>query len=229
MLFKSGLVTQVSGSIGGMTGSHNKGGMYFRARSLPTNPQTALQVAIRNAMTSLVNEWSGVLTAAQRAAWDVYAANTPVVNKLGDSVNRSGQQWFIGNNVPRLQAGFASIDDAPTNFNRGDFTDPSMAVSEATQNASITFDNTDAWANEDDASMLVFISRPQNAGVNFFKGPYQFAGSIDGDGTTAPTSPASIACPFAVVAGQKVFAQVRVSRADGRLSSPFRTSVVAGA
>lgn len=227
MKFKSALMTQVSGSIGGMTGSHNKGGMYFRGRSIPTNPQTAFQTAVRNALTSLVNAWSGTLTQAQRDAWDVYAINTPTTNALGDTVTRSGQQEYIGANIPRLQAGMSPVDDAPTVFNRGEFTDPTIAIDTANDEVDVSFDNTDAWANEDDASMVVFASRPQNAGVNFFKGPYRFAGSIDGNATTAPTSPAAIALPFAVTAGQKVFVQVRVTRSDGRLSGTFRTVATA--
>ena len=50
---------------------------------------------------------------------------------------------------------------------------------------------------------------------------------ISGDGTTPPTSPAAIGLPFACVAGQKLFAKAVLSRADGRLSSPFRGSGVA--
>lgn len=222
MKFKSALVTQVSGSVGGMTGSHNKGGMYFRARSIPTNPQSAFQVAIRNAMAGLVVDWSAVLSAAQRAAWDTYAANVPVVNALGDTINLSGQQQYIRSNVPRAQAGLTAIDDAPTAFNLGEFTDPSFSIDTANDEVDVTFDNTDAWANEDDSSMIVFASRPQSAGINFFKGPYRLAGTIDGNSTTAPTSPAAIALPFPITAGNKIFFQVRVSRADGRLSSPFR-------
>ncbi|KKM06452.1 hypothetical protein LCGC14_1743870, partial [marine sediment metagenome] len=48
MLFKSGLITQGSGSIGGLTASHNRGGMYFRARTIPTNPATSFQTVVRN-------------------------------------------------------------------------------------------------------------------------------------------------------------------------------------
>jgi hypothetical protein len=80
------------------------------------------------------------------------------------------------------------------------------------------FDNTDTWANEDDAFLLLYTGKPVNDTINFFSGPYRYADQIAGDGTTAPTSPATLAVPFAYVADQKVFTRVRVSRADGRLS-----------
>ena len=58
--------------------------------------------------------------------------------------------------------------------------------------------------------------------INFFKGPYQFAARINGDGTTPPTSPAVIASPFPFSAGQRVFTRIVVVRVDGRVSLDFR-------
>lgn len=222
MKFKSALVTSVSGSIGGMTGSHNKGGMYFRARAIPTNPASTYQVAVRNALAQLVVRWGEILTQTQRDQWNVYAFNTPVTNALGDSVQRSGQQMYLRGNIVRLQNGLALADDGPAEYNLGSFTSPSFAIDTANNEVDVTFENTDEWANEDDAAMIVAASRPQSVGTSFFKGPYRIAGQIDGDGTTPPTSPAAIALPFPVVAGDRVFLRAVVSRADGRLSSPFR-------
>lgn len=222
MKFKSALVTSVSGSIGGMTGARNKGGMYFRARSIPVNPATTYQVAVRNAMANLVVRWGDVLTQTQRDQWDTYAVNTPLVNALGDSVNRSGQQMFLRGNVVRLQQGLALADDGPPNYNLGEFTAPTFTIDTANQEIDVAFTNGDDWANEDGSSMIVSVSRPQSAGTKFFKGPYRIAGKIDGDSVTPPTSPASIALPFPVVATDRVYVKVVVSREDGRLSSPFR-------
>jgi hypothetical protein len=223
--FKSALVTAISGSIGGMTGAHNKGGMYLRARATPTNPASAFQVAVRNAMAQLVVFWGDGLTQTQRDAWDLYAFNTPVNNALGDSVQRSGQQMFLRGNVTRLKNALDIVSDGPANYNLGEFTAPTFAVDETNQEVDVTFDDTDTWAGETGSAMVISVSRPQSVGVNFFKGPYRQAGLIAGDDTTPPTSPAAIALPFPVAVGQKVFFEARVSRVDGRLSSPFRGSV----
>lgn len=227
MLIKSALLTQASGSIGGMTASHNAGGMYLRARTIPVNPQSAGQVAVRNALSQLVVRWGATLTQSERDDWDTYAFNTPLTNSLGDQVQRSGQQMYIRGNVARLQQGLPIADTAPTEFNLGTFTAPTFAVASGTGLISVTFENTDEWANEDDAQMVIAASRPQSPGITFFVGPYRVAGGIDGDGTTPPTSPTTIAVPFPVSAGQKVFLTAKVTRADGRLSSPFRGSVIA--
>lgn len=223
MKFKSQVVTQASGSIGGTTYSHNRGGMYMRSRAVPTNPNSPQQQAVRTAVAALVSAWNNVLTAPQRLVWDTYAANTPVLNALGEPINAGGLGMYIRGNVPAIQAGLARIDDGPTVFNTGEYTEPVVGtISAAAGTMSLAFTATDAWANEDGAAMLVLASRGQNPSINYFKGPYRFAAAILGDSTTPPTSPEVVTLPFAVAVDQKVFSQVRVVRADGRLSAPFR-------
>ena len=224
-LFKSHLVSQASGSVGGTTYAHNAGGLYMRARSIPVNPNSAQQQAVRGLMASLVSAWSDILTPGQRATWDLYAFNTPLTGPLGDPRNVSGLNMYVRSNLPRLQAGATRIDQGPAIFNLGSFTEPSFTVTESTDLAAVTFDNTDAWANEDDGHAFVYLSRPFGLAINYFKGPFRYADSIDGDAVTAPTSPASIALPFPAEADQQVGMKFSVSRADGRLSSPFRGRV----
>lgn len=227
MLFKSALITSASGSVGGMTASHNKGGQYFRARSIPTDPGTSLQVAVRNQMAILASAWVSVLTQAQRDAWQTYAENVLIPNPMGDARQVPALAMYTRSNVSRLQASLPRVDDAPTTFDLGSFTDPSFAFDASADEIDVTFDNSDTWANEDDSAMLVYTSAPQNPTIQFFKGPYRLAGTVAGDSVTPPTSPASISLPVPVAAGQRVFAYVRVSRVDGRLSSRFRGGAIA--
>lgn len=222
MLIKSAVIASGSGSLAGMTISRNKGGMYLRARAIPTNPATVLQTAVRAAMASLAVLWQDTLTAGQRTAWGTYAENVPLINPLGDPINVTGLNMYIRSNVGRLQAGLARVDDGPTTFNLGEYTAPSFAIDTASDEVDVTFTDTDDWANEDDASMLVYGSAPKDPTINFFKGPYTLLGTIDGDAITAPTSPAAIALAQAIVAGQRNFFRIIVSRADGRLSTSFR-------
>lgn len=222
MIFKSQLLTQASGSVGGLTFSRNKGGAYTRARAVPINPNTPFQQIIRNAVASLSNLWVNVLTPTQRAEWDLYAANVPILNALGDPINLTGLNMYIRSNTPRLLGADPRADTGPGIFDVGEFTSPSFLTQEATDTVDVTFTDTDAWANEDNSSMMVYASRPQNPSINFFKGPYRFAAKIEGDAITPPSSPASIALPFPLIPGQRVFYRVNVTRADGRLSNPFR-------
>lgn len=229
-LFKSQMATSASGSIGGITYSRNRSGMYMRARAVPVQPNSAAQVAVRAALTDLVTAWAETLTAAQRAAWELYAQNVPVTNPLGDSVNNSGQNWYIGANTPRLQANsklsktFGRVDDGPTTFDRGTFTTPVPTWTE-TSGLSLAFTAADAWASEDDATMLLYMGAPQAASRNFFKGPWRLINTIDGDSGTPPTSPSVTSAAllstfgYTITQGQRVWLAVAVSRADGRLST----------
>lgn len=223
MKFKSGMMTQASGSLGGMTAAHNRGGLYLRARSIPVNTNTQQQQDVRNALTQLTTAWGSTLTQVQRDAWQVYADNVPQTNALGDSITLSGIASYVRANTSRLQAALDRVDDAPTIFNIGDFTQPVLGTAAASTNQlQFAFDDADEWANEDGSAMLVYISRPASPSINFFAGPYRFATAIEGDATTAPTSPVTIDTPFPFAVGNKLFVRVRVTRADGRLSGNFR-------
>lgn len=228
MLFKSGILTQISGSIGGLTGSHNRGGMYFRGRTIPVNPNTPAQSVIRQQMANATNRWANILTAVQRDGWDSYAENVPLNGPLGNPRNVGGLGMFVRSTVPRAVAGAVQVDDAPILFDTGGFTPVTAPTAlDAGDLIGFAFDNTDGWANEGDSHLLLFASRPVNPGINYFTGPYQYAGMIDGDAITPPTSPASIANPFAFTVGQRVFFRVVVTRADGRYSNTQRLTALA--
>lgn len=221
MKFKSQIVTQASGSLGGTTFSRNTGGMYMRARAVPTNPNSPQQQAVRGIFADLTQRWNNSLDGLQRASWLAYAFTVPLIDKLGDSVKVTALNMYIRSNVPRVQSGLARIDDAPTTFNLGGFTNPTFGIDATANEADVAFDVADAWVGETGSSMLLWAGSPQNATINYFKGPYRYAGRIDGDATTPPTSPAAIALPYAAAVGQRVFLRVSVTRADGRLSYPF--------
>lgn len=223
MKIKSALITSASGSIGGLTASHNRGGLYLRARTIPTNPNSVYQQAVRGSVAALSARWLNVLTDLQRTRWGAYAYAVPIPDTLGEPRNCGGLAMYIRSNVPRIQAGLAIVDDGPTIFTLPWTVGISTSTYAATTNDfAVAFDNTDSWANEDGGAILVLGSTPQNASVNYYKGPYRYAGVIEGDAVTPPTSPATIVNPFEFEVAHNVFTQLRVTRADGRLSLPFR-------
>ena len=226
MLFDSPVISRGSGSLAGITLSRNRGGNYMRARNLPTNPNTPPQQAVRSILSQLVSIWSDTLTKAEREAWDLYALNVELPGPLGNPRNVGGIGMFVRSNVARLNIADATllrIDTAPPIFDLGDYTAPTIiSATAATDTLSIDFDETDTWANEDLAAMSIAVSRPQNPGINYFKGPYRFADKFLGDSGVPLVPPLPVVSPFPFVAGQRVFIFVRVTRADGRLSASFR-------
>ncbi len=232
MLFKGTIGTQMSGSLGGITFSHNAGGTYMRARVTPTNPNSPQQIAVRNAVAFLSNFWNNGLTPGQRAIWNTYAENVTVTNRIGDQVFISGLAQYVRSNVSRIQADLARADDGPGIFNIGSFSAVRIQnFSEATQLGEIAFFTTplaDAWANEVGGFMWIFISRPQNPSINYFRGPYRLVAVVVGD-PTPPVSPILINAPFPFIAGAKIFGRVITARADGRLATPSFEETVASA
>lgn len=223
MKFKSAMVTQASGSIGGMTFSHNRGGLYIRARSIPTDPATVQQVAIRGFVASLASLWNGLLTPLQREAWDLYALGTLMPDALGEPRNIGGLGHYVRSNVPRLQVGMDRVDDGPPFPGLAQFTNPSFDTFDAATNSfNVNFTDTDPWAIAVGGAMLVFASRPQNLSINFFKGPYRTTTTPILGAVIPPTDPDTQVAPFVFAADQKVFVYVRVTDVDGTLSAPFR-------
>jgi hypothetical protein len=219
--YKPTIGSPFAGSAGGLTFSHNKGGAYIRNRVIPVNPNSAFQQTVKAILAALATAWSNTLTEAQRQSWILYAANVPRPSKIGGTQFLTGLAMFIRSNVGLLQAGGTAVLDGPVLFDVGTYTAPTFTATVPATTVSVFFDNTDAWANEDAALLILWGGRPQSVGVNFFKGPFRFMGSVQGNSVTPPTSPVVAALPFPVVAGQKLWCKANVVRADGRLSDPI--------
>lgn len=223
MKYTSAIAATASGSMGGATASRNKGGQYFRRRAIPTNPSTPRQQVVRNGLAALSQAWSNTLTAAQRAAWATYAANVPKTDSLGNTINLSGIGWYVACNNARISAGKTTIAAAPTTFTLADLTPPSVTGVASTGVASVTFTNSDIWASAVGGFLVMQFSRPQSAGITFFKGPFR-VGFVVAGAATPPTSPATGTMPFAGAAGNTIFWQARALNADGRISGQLRGS-----
>lgn len=213
------LLNGMSGSLGGLTFSHNAGGAYVRARGIPTQPNTPAQSIIKGAFGQLSTAWRADLTATQRDDWDLYGDATPLLDKIGNPFFPTGLNMYIRGNTGLLQAEFARVDLGPVTPGLPTFTAPTVNSIESTTNVTlIAFTIGDTWVDENQTHLFIYASRGQGQSINFFKGPYQLAGSIDGDSISAPTSPASITIPFSVKDGQKVFFRALLIDEQGRKS-----------
>jgi len=225
-----GGIVQMSGSIAGNTYARNRYGNYVRARTKPTNPNSSGQQTVRAILAWLTNRWSQTLTAAQRTEWNLYGSNVAMVNKLGETVRLSGFNHYIRSNSGRKRTSRTILDAGPVIFELPD-ADPTFTVtaSEATQQVSIAFDNALAGAVETDVLMLVECGSPQTAQRNFFAGPWRHMTQIDGIDPGGAVSPDLAPPPFAIAEDQRLWIYARISRADGRLSQPFRDDCFVGA
>lgn len=216
MLFKSPVYSQASGSIAGITYSHNSYGMYTRARATPTNPGTSFQLAVRSAMNNAQVAWAA-LSAANKTLWNNYATATPVTNRVGESITLTGRAMYLRQWILRTaNFGKTPVTTGPSTMGLTPLTPPVASVT-APSTLSLAFTNTDTWATAVGGHLFVFASRPESPGVLFFKGPYRASGTVDG-ALVAPTSPASLTLPFVCAVGQRIFLRAIACDAEGRLS-----------
>lgn len=222
MLFKSQLLTEASGSIGGLTWAHNRGGLYTRARSIPINPQSAAQLAVRDAFADLSVAWSQTLSQAERDAWNLYAFNVLLPGPLGDPRNVGGMGQYIRSNTPRIINGDPRLDAAPTNFTQGIAATFSVAASEATQEILISLPGP---VPPSVFKIQLQEGRPQTPGVSFYKGPFQRFATVVG----AAFPLTATVFPFAIAAGQRLFIRGRALMTDGRLGPASISSAIVAA
>ena len=225
-----GGVIQMSGSIAGNTFARNRSGNYARAKTKPVNPNTDRQAQVRAAIAFLVNRWSQTLTLAQRTAWNLYADNVNMKNRLGETIQLSGFNHYIRSNSWLAARGLPTIDPGPVIFELPTH-DPAFAItcSEATQQITFTYNSTLPWATEDDSFIQFFQGSPQNHQRNFFAGPWRYCSAVGGVLGAPVASPHVVASVFAMAEGQRQWVYARIMRADARLSEVFRADTFCAA
>lgn len=183
---------ELSGSIRGNTYSHNKGGAYVRGRTIPTNPTSVKQSAARAILATLSSQWS-TITAGQRADWELWAGVNPVVNRLGQAFQRTGQQAFVGLNARLLQAGGTAVLTCPATTAPGDLL-TLVVTATAPTGISAAFTTTPLAAGE---RLLLWQTLPQSAGTN----PNRRQSRLVGYSAAAAATPAVFVSPYPAVVG----------------------------
>ena len=100
----SPIITQASGSIGGITLQRNKYGMTMREKPLPGNPSSSGQYVVRQHMITVQNAWRD-LTDAQRLQWDRFLDFSGQTINKDKSVRLSGHALYIKYQMIRLLSG----------------------------------------------------------------------------------------------------------------------------
>ncbi len=208
-LFKSHIATQISGSVGGTTYGHNKGGLVMRARSKPVtntgtlppndaNRRVNQSQRTRQALNHAQNRWRSILTANQRDSWNAYAANVPLPGALGEARAVSGFNQFVRSNsvYEQLRLYGAHTNPgyfiAPETFNLGSFTLPTAITWDFAAGLEFIINNTDTWATQDEGYLLCYISVPGNVSNSRNKTRTNFAFWIKGDSGTPPPNAQAI-------------------------------------
>lgn len=224
MKYTSAILTAARGKVRGLVASHNKGGTYFRGKTIPTNPKSAGQVAARGRVGNLMARWRSTVVASNQAGWATFAMNVNVIDKLGNSILLSGPNWYMKANAQRMAMGLPVVDAAPGIFALSTLSPLSGTLVAAGATALIGWNGIDDWQTGSvTAGIAIYASRPQNSTINYFSGPYRFAGTVR---SAASSGTLAVPLPFlAGPTGSKIFFRAVASASDARPSSVFRFSV----
>lgn len=232
------IVGKISGSLGGMTASHGRGGYYLRNRVKPVNSNTPRQQAVRSSLGALVQGWSSLLTPAQRAGWTAYANATPRTDRLGESLILTGSQAYVACNTPRLQVNASTltatlprIDDAPTIPTLGEPASGPITASLAVgPPPTLAIGAVLPVPASDDGDALLFIgSKLMGAGQSAYRGPYQLAAVTAVTAADAvvnwtgidPADPDDWAASVQPGIGDQIAVRIVVAYDDGRVSQQW--------
>ena len=217
-------VGTISGSIAAQTYSHNKGGPYIRNRGIPTISLTPEALAAKSRMSTEAATW-GTLSAIDRAAWDSYALQRPVINALGNPRHLSGFQQFVGINARRAFNADARILVPPITTSPNGLLTLVLGADIGVGDVDLTYTATPLGATE----LLYFKAAVTNSpGITFVRNLLRLL----------PFSAAAQASPFSIqtvvearlgtlIVGQTLHVEVSVyDNATGLISQPLRADTV---
>jgi hypothetical protein len=105
-------VTELQGSIGGVTFQRNSSGTIARLKpNMPMNPSPA-QAARQNMLAQLVSTWP-TLSDADKLTWQALAVAHPHTTPWGDSKTLNGYQWYLSCNLNLMTVGDPVRSTAP--------------------------------------------------------------------------------------------------------------------
>jgi hypothetical protein len=213
------LPTQPAGSTGGLVLYKNRTAFAGRARAYPVRVRSMPHTAVMNIISVLSMDWEVACTGGDRAGWGSYGFNTPLTDAYGNPRYICGYAQYMRSNRPRLQFGLPRIDLPPTVYGYPAYTLPAYVFEPTNRQVYVSFDSTDAWANQDGAAMFLWISQPIARTVRRPAERYQPFGLILGSSSGPPASPALIDLPagYPTAAGAR-WIRSSISLADGRLS-----------
>ena len=180
-------VSQASGRVGGTIFSRNRGGAYIRNGSKPTIVTTLYAQSIKAITAAQSQAWAG-LTDAQKEQWVEWAAQNPVINRLGQSRTLSGHQAYVQINGRLVYGGFTALDSPPIGAAPAPFVPRAITAEAGPTVATVTYTPTPAPAG---VAVQCFAYLSNSPGVRYVKNRLALV----------TTSAAAAATPLNIAAG----------------------------
>jgi hypothetical protein len=218
MAIYSPILGELRGSIGGNTFSRNKGGVYVRQRGVPTNPNSTRQQVVRSLVATYAQYWGGVLDADERAAWNTYAQEHPVLNSLGQEIYLTGLDWYVKINTRLADAALTPLTEPPVEEGPG-----SLATITPTLTSPAGLSLAFAPVLEEDECIVCWASLPQKGGTM----PNFRQCRLVGYSAVAQATPAVFVTPFTYQVGERAVIYATRMDEEGQLGGFLKSEDVA--
>jgi hypothetical protein len=206
--------------------SRNRGGPYIREKVTPSQTPTTPRVASKNLMTSTSHAWSQTLTEAQRQAWRSFASTIPLHDKLGNTHNLSGQNWWQKLATNQSIIGAAITTDPPANL---DVTQPATFAATATvaSSSSISIPITPGETIQPGEHLQIWATHSMNLGRTYFTRLLRLIQTVDHTATIPIDAGAAWLTRYApALASKRIGIALRyVNDANGN-ASKFQTQLI---
>jgi hypothetical protein len=184
------LISDARKKIAGVVFTKAHAGAFVRKKTSPVQPRSTAQRSVRANFTANSKEWSGTLTAAERATFVSLAATITKKDKLGQSYTPTGAQLYqsIARNLHTL--GLPPLSTAPTSLLASDL--GGLTLTEVPSETSpLTGPGIEITPTNNPATgegLVIMAAAPIRAGVKFVgKSKYRIIQII----APWPTSPAT--------------------------------------
>ena len=218
------LVGEIRNSIGAVTFTRNRYGPVMRVRVKPVVSTTSYAINAKARLATYTQAWQG-LTAAQKLAWNEYAAGNPIVGALGEQQIGTGHIAYVGINTRLTLAAATALDVPPIGV-------PPLALTSLALTADIGLGGVEIayTATPTGATELLWIKAAavSSSGINYVQNLLRFIG-VSGAAEASPfdIKAATEARIGTLQVGMTMHVEVSLfDTATGLLSAPMSDKVL---
>lgn len=221
------IVADMRNKLNGNVFSKNRSGAYLRTKVTPVNPQTVSQIAVRNRLTQLSQQFR-TLGATSINAWNAATDNFLKTDIFGDKIRPSGINLFVRLNANILGGHGTVITTPPALTASPEINTVSATATAGTPTLSIVVSPGTVPAN---TAWIISATGQVSPGKSFVKNLYRNIKVV----AAAATSPVNALSAYnakfgTLVAGQKLFVSVQaIDLLTGLKSLAVSVEVIVGA
>jgi hypothetical protein len=209
-----------SGSVNWRTASRNRNGQYIRNRSIPVQPRSTAQRAIRGFLVLASQSWKA-LGADDQMAWKTFGSLHPRTDSLGQSNAPTGEQAFVGISCTSQLLGDGLIFGPPP-------AEPDMSgfVEGILDSSGATF-TISGQVCPAGGRIMIWATKPTTTGRHFFGAP-TYLQSTAIDQTTPIDISVQLAARWGTVPAGSVVQITQIPVVNGITGSPATSQIVIG-